>query len=436
MALLCAADDDVQVPDSLEGILHRSKMPAVERLEPPYEQSNLLLRHLGSVSKYVEYLRRIRSGSRPHSGLTLPKKKCTRKLTSPSSPASSDSYLEIDGSFGEGGGQTLRIATSFSIIFNRPIRVTRVRAGRRIPGLRPQHATTLKLLAEICGGTLRGGEVGSTEFTFVPGRTRSGSIRVDTGTAASLTLVLQAVVPAIALSGVSHDLELIGGTDVPWSPTCDYFSDVFSESLRRLGIVFSLDVPRRGYYPNGGGVVKARIEPCKEVRAIDLTSRTSDPPIGVTARVGQLPDRVSDQLISSAVSQLERNGLRAARLSAHQENSSSPGCSILVASVGDSCFVGADAIGVRGKPALRVGSEVGSRFARSYLTHACVDAHLADMLAPLLFLAHEPSRLLATEVTGHLRTSLHVASQFVRGEYSTSVLGTGHLISINPRGTK
>ena len=77
--------------------------------------------------------------------------------------------LEIDGSFGEGGGQTLRIAASFSIIFGRPIRVTRVRAGRKVPGLRPQHAATLKILHEICGGTLSGAEVGSTEFTFAPG---------------------------------------------------------------------------------------------------------------------------------------------------------------------------------------------------------------------------------------------------------------------------
>ena len=148
-------------------------------------------------------------------------------------------FLEIDGSFGEGGGQTIRIATSFAVILNRPIRVNRVRAGRRIPGLRPQHAATLRILTEICGGTLEGGTVGSTEFTFIPGRVEKRSMTVDMGTAASVTLALQAIVPAISLSGSSLDLDLIGGTDVPWSPTCDYFSQVFSPCLRRLGIVFT-----------------------------------------------------------------------------------------------------------------------------------------------------------------------------------------------------
>lgn len=342
-------------------------------------------------------------------------------------------FLEIDGSFGEGGGQTIRIAVSFAVILNRPIRVTRVRAGRRIPGLRPQHATTLKILREICGGTLEGGGIGSTEFTFTPGRTENRSMKVDMGTAASITLALQAIVPAISLSGSSLDLELIGGTDVPWSPTSDYFSTVFSESLRRLGVVFSLDVVRRGYYPSGGGKVNVHIESCKKVSPVNLDARTEDPPISVISRAGMLPTRVAEQQLTSAVSQLERHGLSPTLKSARVEESSSPGSSILVSAVGGSCYMGADSIGARGKPALRVGSEAGVRFARSYNTKTCVDPHLADMLSPLLFLAEGPSTLLTPELSGHLRTSLHIASQFVPAEYATETRDGAYLISIKPR---
>ncbi|MDA4135742.1 MAG: RNA 3'-terminal phosphate cyclase [Thaumarchaeota archaeon] len=342
------------------------------------------------------------------------------------------SFLEIDGSFGEGGGQTIRIATSFAVILDRPIRVTRVRAGRRIPGLRPQHATTLRILREICGGTLTGGEIGSTEFTFSPGKPESRSMSVDMGTAASVTLALQAIVPAISLSGSSLDLELIGGTDVPWSPTCDYFSVVFSESLRRLGVVFTLDVLRRGYYPSGGGKVRVHIESCKKVAAVRLDSRKEDPPISVVSRAGMLPERVAEQQLTSAVSQLERNGLYPTVKSVRVEESSSPGSSILVSAVDSSCFMGADSIGARGKPALRVGSEAGLRFARGYNTKACVDPHLADMLSPLLFLADGPSALLTPEISGHLRTSLHVARQFIPAEYSTEARDGTYLISVRP----
>jgi RNA 3'-phosphate cyclase len=341
-------------------------------------------------------------------------------------------FLDIDGSFGEGGGQTIRIATSFSIILGKPIRVTKVRAGRRIPGLRPQHATTLRILNEICGGTLEGGNIGSTEFTFTPAKTENRSMKVDMGTAASVTLALQAIIPAISLSGSSLDLELIGGTDVPWSPTSDYFSDVFSKSMRKLGIDFSMEVLRRGYYPSGGGKVSVHIEPCKEVQPVSLDVRDEDPPISVFSRAANLPERVAEQQLTSALSQLERNGLYPTIKSKHMEEASSPGSSILVSSIGESCFIGADSIGARGKPALRVGSEAGVRFARCYASKSCVDPNLADMLSPMLFLADGPSRLLTSEISGHLRSSLHVASRFIPAEYTTETQNGGCLITIKP----
>src|SRR5207249_8548343 len=113
--------------------------------------------------------------------------------------------LEIDGSFGEGGGELLRTALYFSIIFNRAIHVTKIRAGRDVPGLKPQHAAVLRILADVSNGRIeKGGEVGSTELRFVPGKMdEDRSISYDLGTAASMTLVLQAVIPAVALSGSS-----------------------------------------------------------------------------------------------------------------------------------------------------------------------------------------------------------------------------------------
>jgi len=340
--------------------------------------------------------------------------------------------LEIDGSFGEGGGQTLRIAASFSIIFGRPIRVTRVRAGRKIPGLRPQHAATLKILHEICGGTLSGAEVGSTEFTFAPGLPENRSVSLDTGTAASITLVLQALVPAISLSGATLEIDLVGGTDVPWSPTSDYMSAVLAPCLARIGVVFTLEVTRRGYYPSGGGRARIRIEPCREVKPIDLPRRVLDPQIAITSRAGMLPRRVPEQQLSSAVSELERQGLTPAVTEVHLEESLSPGSSILVSAIGDSCFIGEDSIGARGVPAFRVGASAASRFARAYSSGACVDPHLADMLAPLLCLARGPSTLLTPEVTEHLRTSLHVAQQFVDADYSVEPRGSAQLLTVRP----
>ncbi len=342
------------------------------------------------------------------------------------------STVEIDGSFGEGGGQTVRIATSFSIILNRPIHVTNVRAGRQVPGLRPQHASTLKILGDVTGGAVEGGGIGSTEFAFTPGRPESRTMTLDMGTAASITLVLQALVPAIALSGVSLDLELVGGTDVPWSPTLDYVSTVLAPGLGRIGIVFSVAATRRGYYPNGGGMASIRIEPSHGVSAMELVARETDPTIKIISRAGMLPKRVPEQQVTSAQELLGRHGLHA-DAEVHLEESSSPGSSILVSSVDGSCFIGADSIGARGKPALRVGSEAAWRFSRAFLSGACVDAHFADMLAPLLCLAGARSTILASEATDHLRTSLYVAQRFVRAVCAIEPRGAAQLVTIDPR---
>ena len=46
--------------------------------------------------------------------------------------------LLINGAHGEGGGQILRTALSLSAMTGRPLRIERIRANRRNPGLAAQ----------------------------------------------------------------------------------------------------------------------------------------------------------------------------------------------------------------------------------------------------------------------------------------------------------
>lgn len=72
---------------------------------------------------------------------------------------------------------------SLSCLLKKPIHVTKIRAGRDKPGLAPQHLTGIQLVSELCGGTLIGDAVRSTEVTFVPQAIRGGEFTGDTQTA-------------------------------------------------------------------------------------------------------------------------------------------------------------------------------------------------------------------------------------------------------------
>jgi RNA 3'-phosphate cyclase len=343
----------------------------------------------------------------------------------------------VDGSFGEGGGQILRTAVYFSMVLGVPIHVTKIRAGRRIPGLRPQHSATIKILGQICSAEVVGAQVGSTELSFSPGEVKTARGSFDLGTAASIPLVLQAVIPAVSLMGSSYEIDLVGGTDVPWSPTSDYLERVVAPAMKAVGIVFSFRVERRGYYPNGGGRMTVRIESCERVEPVQLSSRRVEGgAVCLVSRCGRLPVSVAERQAKAAVSALRPRGVELVRTDVSLEDSVSPGSSVLVSYEGEGCYLGGDSIGARGKPAEAVGREAAENFLAAFATGGRADAHLADMLGPVLCLSDSPSALLIPFVTEHLRTSLSVAKRFTSADFGFERRGDAALLSISPPLTK
>ncbi|RYP75156.1 hypothetical protein DL771_002617 [Monosporascus sp. 5C6A] len=164
--------------------------------------------------------------------------------------------LEIDGRTGEGGGQLVRIACALAAVTSQPIRIHHVRGdrpgGRRGGGggLKSQHVTALRWLAEATDAHVDGLEVGSQTLEFRPsvapptafrGRDRSVTIAAESA-AASALLVFQAVFPFLLFAGASEgegeiELEIRGGTNVSFSPSYEYLDQVMLPTLEdRFGI--------------------------------------------------------------------------------------------------------------------------------------------------------------------------------------------------------
>jgi RNA 3'-terminal phosphate cyclase (ATP) len=339
--------------------------------------------------------------------------------------------VKIDGSQGEGGGQIVRTAISLSAITGKPVEVTNIRANRSNPGLRPQHMTGIKIIADLFHAEFENLKIGAEWIRFLPSdKFKGGSIKLDIGTAGSIPLILMTVVPAVSLSNNSLQIEVIGGTDVKASPTIDYVKHIVAESYRSIGIKFSVDVLKRGYYPKGGGVVRSTIQPCKSPGTIELlATRHIEPKI--ISVCCQLPQHVAKRQISSALITLEKKEIRCNNYTASIETSVSPGSSILVYSASDfGLYVGGDSIGELGKRAEAVGKEAADRFLDSILSHAPVDPFLADMVVLPLAIAKGTSRYRIGRVTQHLLTNLHVASEIIGCKYSVEQQGRGYVVII------
>jgi RNA 3'-terminal phosphate cyclase (ATP) len=179
----------------------------------------------------------------------------------------------IDGQQGEGGGQILRGALALAAATGRGFRIERIRAGRARPGLMRQHLTAVQAARAICDAEVVGAALGSTTLEFRPGPARAGDHDFDIGSAGSASLVLQAVVPALARLAAPSTIAITGGTHNPFAPPFDFLRDALAPQLAAIGWSLELAMPRAGFYPAGGGRVVARIGAVGPVRPLVLVER-------------------------------------------------------------------------------------------------------------------------------------------------------------------
>ncbi|MEW6500680.1 MAG: RNA 3'-terminal phosphate cyclase [Thermodesulfobacteriota bacterium] len=328
----------------------------------------------------------------------------------------------IDGAYGEGGGQVLRTALTLAVLTGQPLRLVRIRANRRNPGLAPQHLTTVLALAAICNAEVEGACLHATDLSFVPLASPAGgeytfdvAAVAGRGSAGSVTLIVQSLLLPLALAAGESHLRLLGGTHVPWSPPAEYLAEVYLPHLVRCGIDATVAVERCGFYPHGGGVLSAHIKGGAILRPIALETRGDRPSLAATAAVCRLPAGIGQRLLDRLEQNLGRQGLTLSDRTLLSPPSGGPGVYLWLRAAYGQGVAGFAALGEKGKPAEMVADEAAALFAGHHAANAPVDRQLADQLLLPLAVAPGVSRLRVAEVTRHLLTNAYVIGQFLPG---------------------
>jgi len=344
--------------------------------------------------------------------------------------------INIDGAYGEGGGQILRSAMTLAALTVSPITVEKIRQGRKKPGLQPQHLTGVRAVAQICQGKLKGDELFSDTLTLEPGEILPGSYEFDvakaTPSAGSVGMILQQLLPILIYGKENSYITIKGGTDVAWAPPIEFIQRVFLPSLSKMGVSVNLEIQEWGFFPIGGGSIKATLSSLTApLKPLQITERGDLKTLNGWAAAANLPQSVLDREIKQAQKMLEEIKLGGlAKLESQITPSKSTGNIFFLCAEYENCWAGFSVLGELGKPAEKVVAETMEQFQQFHQGTYAMEKHLADQLLVYLALAQGRSEITVQEVTPHLKTNIWVIEQllpvkFEIKENSISVEGIG-----------
>jgi RNA 3'-terminal phosphate cyclase (ATP) len=318
--------------------------------------------------------------------------------------------ITIDGSVGEGGGQILRTSLALSLITQQPIRMERIRAKRQKPGLLRQHLTAVEAAKTVGCAEVAGAGLNSQTLEFDPGPVTPGNYRFAVGTAGSVTLVLQTVLPALLIGSGHSTLTLEGGTHNPLAPPFDFLARSFTPLIQRMGPTVTLELRAPGFYPAGGGRFHARIELVKRLNPIRLLERGAIRARRAKVWLSKLSSDVAERELA-----IVREELRWQADECAVENVAypkGPGNALVLEIETEHICAIFSGFGERGRPAEDVAREAINAANLWLAAEVPVDEHLADQLLLPMALAGRGS-FRTTKPSLHMTTNVGIIQRFL-----------------------
>jgi RNA 3'-terminal phosphate cyclase (ATP) len=327
--------------------------------------------------------------------------------------------INIDGSWGEGGGQILRTGISLATITGQSIQIEQIRANRPSPGLAAQHLTSVRAAAELCLARVKGDSLGSMTLEFIPTCSpQPGHYTFDVtkaregGSAGAVTLILQTILLPLALASGSSKVILKGGTHVAWSPPVTYIEEVYLPTLRQLGVEAEVKLNAWGWYPRGGGEVELWVSGNgKSLSGLQLLERGALQRVRGRAVVTQLPSHIPQRMARRAEKLLQQAHFPA-QIQPVRERGIAPGAGIFLTAEYEYTRAGFSSLGGRGISAEQVAETAVRKLMDFHAQGVPVEPFLGDQLLLPLALSSATSQYRVASISQHLTTNAWVIEQF------------------------
>ena len=325
-------------------------------------------------------------------------------------------FLKINGGHGEGGGQIIRSSIVLSCITNQPIHLENIRKNRKEGGLKAQHLTAIKILQKIANAEVIGAELGSTEIKFIPNKIESLELIEDIKTAGSISLILQVLIPVVSIAQKKLTLIIKGGTDVLWSPSMDYTQYVLKEAYSRMGIKFSIEVIKRGYYPKGGGEIKIQVYPA-EIKSVNFIERKTN-----NLKLICTFSKISLEKIKEKIEKIKEKIKVESEIK--EEEAIDSGASLLIYNIDNNSIMGIDSLFNKKIQDFDLDLDKINNNSLG------LDEKLADMIVVPASLAKGKTIFRVKEITNHLETNLFVTSKITGCKYGIGKISEGFEVII------
>jgi RNA 3'-terminal phosphate cyclase (ATP) len=329
-------------------------------------------------------------------------------------PRNGSDFLEIDGSLGEGGGQIIRSSLALSLVTGRPIRISKIRAGRKKPGLLKQHLTGVSAAADVGQAEVHGAKLGASQLTFAPTGIFAGHFRWDIGSAGSTTLVAQTVLPALLMADQPSQITISGGTHNSMAPPFDFLEQAYLPLVNRMGPHVQATLAKYGFFPAGGGQLSLQIQPAP-LRGFDLLERGKLVRQGAVAVVANLPIGIADRELDTAGRKLEWD--KRAELKAIDVKGPGPGNAVMIGYEYENVTEMVTGFGQQGVSAERVAADAVREIRKYLRSDAALGEHLTDQLLLLIALAvwktGNSHQFTCLPLSSHATTHIQIIKNFL-----------------------